>query len=674
MRMPMPRLALGGIVLGLLLSGPACAESLDGQLAELVQLGQFRPDDALRQLQQLQQSRSTGSDANDLPRYQYAEGQIRLEDGDNEAAAAIAEALARDPQSTAQAQVLRAMVADRLGQTSEAALDAQRSLEQLNLQCKPGEEAESVQKGCDFRSAWQALRILYGEQANRGALVQAQATADRSLALAQAGHDRYLSLLSMGESALVSLEQGQRDKALQWLQRARQQAGTDRLLLAVARNYDAIVAARSGDKTGQLKAQLDSLDLAREAGATRLISRVQSNLADYYMHNGDPARALALSREALPVMLRYKDLIHERTLRHNMSVALLRLGQFEPARREIARVDELRRGQADTIQRIRELRELGAAWADAGQPREAIALFHAERQLTAEANARNRESSLQELKLKYDSAREQHDLDLLTRDKTIKDRQLGNRRLAQQVGVAVAVLLGLSLLLAAIMLKRVREANRKLKASQALLRAQSERDPLTDLANRRHFLAVMEQKQQLEPQARFNGALLMVDIDHFKNVNDEHGHNTGDIVICEVARRLSHAVRAEDLVVRWGGEEFLVFAPDVSQEQLGLLADRILHSVGGEPVATEQGPLRVTVSLGFAHFPLPPAHLPVHWEQAVNWADMALYLAKAQGRNRAMGIATVDAQDTQALTQIEADFEAACSSDRVKLTQVLGPA
>ena len=126
--------------------------------------------------------------------------------------------------------------------------------------------------------------------------------------------------------------------------------------------------------------------------------------------------------------------------------------------------------------------------------------------------------------------------------------------------------------------------------------------------------------------------------------------------------------------MRWGGEEFLVFAPDIAPERLLQLAERILFGIGGEPVSSSDGPLRVTVSIGCAHFPLQPSGLPQHWEQAVNWADMALYTAKARGRNRAAGIVVVKAGDRQDLQQIEADFDAACSSERVQLQQVLGPA
>ncbi|MDO7785512.1 hypothetical protein QPL65_25160, partial [Escherichia coli] len=86
--------------------------------------------------------------------------------------------------------------------------------------------------------------------------------------------------------------------------------------------------------------------------------------------------------------------------------------------------------------------------------------------------SRNRETQLQQLKLKYDSDRNQRDLDLLTRDRSLKDQQLANHELAQRVGMAVALLLGLSLVLVVVMLQRVRAANRQLKANQRLLRSQ----------------------------------------------------------------------------------------------------------------------------------------------------------------------------------------------------------
>jgi diguanylate cyclase (GGDEF)-like protein len=342
----------------------------------------------------------------------------------------------------------------------------------------------------------------------------------------------------------------------------------------------------------------------------------------------------------------------------------------------LARVADIAGDPADLVQRARELRELADTWADAGQYREALSAFHAERALNARANEYNRASALEELRRKYDTVARQRDLELLARDGQLKDRQLENRRLAQKAGLAVGVLLLLSTVLIGITLLRMRRAQAQLKASQRLLREQSERDPLTDLSNRRHFLSVMDRRARETGLDGFRGALLMIDIDHFKNVNDRHGHAAGDAVILEVSRRIQAAVRASDLVVRWGGEEFLVFAPELDADDLTQMATRVLNGIGGEPVATGDGPLPVTASIGFASFPLGgsgSAALRLHWEQAVNWADMVLYKAKAEGRNRGVGIVAVEAPDADTLAAILQDFDAACLQGQVRLTQLPGP-
>jgi diguanylate cyclase (GGDEF)-like protein len=183
----------------------------------------------------------------------------------------------------------------------------------------------------------------------------------------------------------------------------------------------------------------------------------------------------------------------------------------------------------------------------------------------------------------------------------------------------------------------------------------------------------MDQRAREARSDGFQGALMMIDIDHFKNVNDEHGHAAGDAVIVEVSRRIRAAVRDSDLVVRWGGEEFLVFAPERPGNDLAQMAERVLRSIGGEPIDTPDGPLRITASIGFASFPLGGSTLRLHWEQAVNWADMVLYKAKAEGRNRGVGIAAVEAPNADMLAAILQDFDAASLNGQVKLNVLLGP-
>jgi len=659
--------------------------ALDDQLEPLLRQGFDRPEQALHRLREMQKDRAHARHS--LP-LQLAEGRLLVLAGSFELAQALAQRLAQMPEARDAALALQAEWADRQGQGERATALARQALAGLSLHCpsaaslqSPNASAASVSAGvsavgrsalpasCDFRLSWSVLRLIERNQIRAGTLPLAEATVQWALALAQLGGDRHLAANSMGSLAMIAQMQEQADVANRWLAQARQLAQGDALALFKIKNYEAYVASQRQDSTAKLRALEECVELARQADAPRWLAQAQSNLADAYLQLKQPARALEVARQALPLFEQRGDVRIQRTIRHNMAVAYIQLGDYEQAKREVARIEAMSQGLVDQGLRVQELRELGEAWTEAGQYKESLAAYHLERRLSAELVEKNRSSALQQLQLKYDSERKQRDLELLQRDQALVDHQLANRQRVQQVGVAVALLLGLSLILVAAMVQRVRAAHKRLRANEQLLKAQSERDPLTELANRRHFLAVMQEHARRE----FNGALLMVDIDHFKHVNDQHGHGIGDVVICEVARRLSLAVRAEDLVVRWGGEEFLVFAPGIAPEDLLPLAQRVLQGIGGEPVASSEGPLRITVSIGCAHFPLQPSGLSQHWEQAVNWADMALYTAKSRGRNRAAAIITVKAGDRQALQQIEADFDAACSSERVQLQQVLGP-
>jgi diguanylate cyclase (GGDEF)-like protein len=124
-----------------------------------------------------------------------------------------------------------------------------------------------------------------------------------------------------------------------------------------------------------------------------------------------------------------------------------------------------------------------------------------------------------------------------------------------------------------------------------------------------------------------------MDIDHFKTINDRWGHGAGDAVLVDVARRLAAAVRDTDMVVRWGGEEFMIHAPAMDPASVAAMAERILEAVGSRPVDT--GGLTIPVTLTAGIVALPGAGTAFDWQGAVRLADWALYQGKAQGRNQA---------------------------------------
>lgn len=176
---------------------------------------------------------------------------------------------------------------------------------------------------------------------------------------------------------------------------------------------------------------------------------------------------------------------------------------------------------------------------------------------------------------------------------------------------------------------RVKRALIQQRTMRLYLKA-AHRDPLTGLYNKRVFAEMLP--REMSRSVRHGGALglIFVDLDHFKEVNDIHGHIIGDQVLQAFARRLCLWVREGDLVSRYGGEEFVVLAPGAGPKGISVLAERIRQAME-RPISTRRGPLTVTVSLGAVVFRGEKELSP---EAFLNRADQAQYQAKAQGRNR----------------------------------------
>jgi diguanylate cyclase (GGDEF)-like protein len=168
--------------------------------------------------------------------------------------------------------------------------------------------------------------------------------------------------------------------------------------------------------------------------------------------------------------------------------------------------------------------------------------------------------------------------------------------------------------------------------------------------------------------------LLLIDIDLFKQTNDQYGHAAGDAVLVALARRLRDTLRETDMIVRWGGEEFLVFVPATSADKLVEIAARVMAAVAAEPIVYQGNSIRVTASIGYAPMPLPPENITLPWERAIGLADMALYMAKLDGRNCAYGIRRLRRSDDEAMERIERDLQSAWANGMVEMHLERGPA
>ncbi len=201
--------------------------------------------------------------------------------------------------------------------------------------------------------------------------------------------------------------------------------------------------------------------------------------------------------------------------------------------------------------------------------------------------------------------------------------------------------------------KELELKNDELQIAYKVMQEASFSDPLTGLKNRRYFYNTIETdiskalrchylKNELKDTTAIDNNLIfyLIDIDHFKSVNDTYGHNNGDIVLKQIARVLVKFCRGSDLVIRWGGEEFLIVSRYVCREHASVLAEKIRTALANELfVLDSKEIIKRTCSIGYACFPFdvnsPDA---INLEQTISIADWCLYRSKNNGRNRWTGI------------------------------------
>ena len=180
-----------------------------------------------------------------------------------------------------------------------------------------------------------------------------------------------------------------------------------------------------------------------------------------------------------------------------------------------------------------------------------------------------------------------------------------------------------------ILRQRVRQQTRELRRSEERLRHMSQHDPLTELPNR--ILMNDRLAMALHRMERFDGvlALLMVDLDRFKEVNDTLGHHTGDRVLCEVARRICRLVRQTDTVARLGGDEFIVILPDLhTSAEAETIAAKVVAAIS-QPIELDGEHIDISASVGVCTAPRSDANA----EKLLQAVDQAMYRAKARGKN-----------------------------------------
>jgi diguanylate cyclase (GGDEF)-like protein len=553
--------------------------------------------------------------------------------------------------AAADAALIEAVQAERLGRMAAIEPPAGQAEAAYAQAC-----AQEDGPDCDPWIWWRLMRLRAAYAEARGLGVEARGWQERAAELAQRQGEPGLQAWALSSLAVLLQGLGEPEAARARMAQAERLSLRDtppELRLRVRLNQ-----ARLEDRRGEAGAALHTLEESwRQAEALpvpRLQALLLANLSDLRLRAGRTREALAAVDRALPLVRAHGDGRFEPLLLFNGGLARLALGQLRAGRADLAAALQLWE-QAGAQGPLREaLRQGGDALHAAGDHREALDWMHRERALAESLDAANRESALRALRQRQGREAEQQELDRLADENRLAEARLSSQQWQRRVQwllggslLAMAVLLGLLML-------RTRAGNRLLQRRTVRLERLGGRDPLTGLANRRRFLEALA--PQLQAPQGFQGALMLVDVDHFKQVNDRHGHATGDAVLRAVAQRLARGLRGQDLVCRWGGEEFLIAAPGMGPDAAEAAAQRLLQLVADEPVA--EG-LTVTLSIGVLVLPLPGDAAPSDWDTALARADLALYAAKDAGRDAWVRVLSVQADSAADRECLASEFEQA---------------
>jgi diguanylate cyclase (GGDEF)-like protein len=546
-------------------------------------------------------------------------------------------------------------------------------------------EAMALQSA-DARALWHFYSTLGNAQLTVGRFEVALESTIKSLQYAKespkqakALHLRSLNLLCKVYMAMTNW-----DKALEVIEEGlvvANEVGSRKLQGTLYLNQGATLASLSRPKAS-VEAYEKALRIGQESGLIGLQATALNNIGDSYLISKNYPKAEGFARQAIEKFREAGELGGVATAQSNVGFALMGRGKTtEGAAMVRTAIQFIKESGAQTDQEAL-LGELGRMYEQAGLYQDAVTTIREQQVLTAQLFRADREKSVATLQAQFDSVQRQKQIDLLARENSLKDAEISNQRLQKIITLLGTLLTVIGGAFVFLLYRRVHHANQKLKEVNQQLEFHSVRDPLTGLFNRRSFLELMHNRTNGVANRRREDddpdspdGLMILDVDHFKHINDTMGHSGGDAVLVEIAKRLRSTVRDTDMVMRWGGEEFLIYSPKSNADHLKNLADRVLKVIAQTPMEVDGKAMNITVTGGFLSLPFSGlSEVDCNWEKAMQIADMALYLGKVNGRNRAYGLNRLMVPFAQVMPVLERDISAALRGDMVELVEVIGPA
>jgi diguanylate cyclase (GGDEF)-like protein len=494
------------------------------------------------------------------------------------------------------------------------------------------------------------------------------ALAERALALAREADDRDAMLMALRARASLLATLRRFKAALDTVDESNQLAKQRGLPIQLARAWiaDSEIALRAGRAERARAALRDAVALLRTIKAEECLPAVMVKLAEAEMGAGNVGRAQALSMDARAMAAARKDRDTVAAADFALGLAQIRLHQPAAGQRSAQQALAFFR---DDERYVTMLLDYGHALALAGDRDAALKVYDDAGRTLLALSRRDKELARESIIAAAEIQKKASENEALNRENAGKQRELDAERKLKTLWWLLSIVCSAGAVVTALLYRRIRVSNRSLRALNTTLYEQSTSDALTGLRNRNYFYQ-RATRMFGPPKAGSDsrtGAFFLMDIDRFKTINDTWGHAVGDDVLKAVATRLADSVRSEDLLIRWGGEEFLVFVPDIDEVEACAFARRLLHAVHAAPIVSGELSIATSVSIGFVLWPMQCDGAPLGWERQVHLADLALYLSKAGGRNRAHGVCGPQSLSAAALAAMEQDLGQAARDGLVEL-------